>query len=213
MIRSEESNVFVAGKPLTDIWSDAGLRWRQTLAAAIETPLRNPRLHFIRNDRSHYDLDNLVYPVLEVAGCASCESVWASVGSGAIEGVWLSEQAPPGPPMNAVALRIEQPNVSSDARRIPPPELRDLEVVAEGLHVALALQFDSGDVPVGEMSYEGPTKSLIDDLAPLLGTRLYRGRVVSNDERVKELRISRNHRPAGSGVRVSIWPAEVAASV
>ena len=56
------------------------------------------------------------------------------------------------------------------------------------------------------MSYEGPTKSLIDDLGPLLGFRSIQGRTVSADQRVRELRISRGHNPAGRGVLVSLWP-------
>lgn len=198
--------MFVAGKPLTDIWAAPGLQWRSKLSCAIRAPLRNPHLRFVRNDRNHFDLDNLAYPVLAVAGCAACESLWATVERGTREGVWISEQVPPPPPTGSVALRIELPSVSSVATRIPPPDLLGVEVVAEGHNLGLTLAFDSAEVAVGELSYEGPTKSLIDDLGPLLGFRPYIGRVVSNDERVKELRITRGHRANGRGVEVSFWP-------
>jgi hypothetical protein len=79
------------------------------------------------------------------------------------------------------------------------------EVVAAGLPLGLALEFDSAGVAVGELSYEGPTKSLIDDLGPLLGVRTYMGRMVSDDERVKELRITRGHLTASRGVTVKLW--------
>jgi hypothetical protein len=107
-----------------------------------------------------------------------------------------------------VSVRVEHPNTASVATRVAPPELTDVEVVATDDHLGLSLAFDSHRVAVGEMSYEGPTKSLIDDLAPLLGSRLYRGRVVSADDRVKDLRITRGHRPSGHGVTVTAWGAQ-----
>ena len=201
-------SIFVPGKPLTDIWAAPGLRWKAQLAAAIPGALRHPRLRFVRNDHNHFDLDNLAYPALVVAGCAACESVWASVTQGAAEGVSITEELPPPPPASAVSIRIENPNTASVATRPPPPELTAVEVVAPGRRLGLALEFDDADVAVGELSYEGPTKSLIDDLGPLLGVRPYRGRLVSDDERIKELRITRGHRPGGRGVRVALWPLE-----
>jgi hypothetical protein len=197
---------FVSGKPLTDIWSAASAQWRSKLAATIRTPLRNPFLRFVRNDRTHFDLDNLVYPILQVSGCQHCESVWATHERGDNEGVWISEQRPPAPPNSAVSVLIAKPNTSSVAIRPSPPELIEQGVVAAGAFLGLALEFESDSVPIGELSYQGPTKSLIDDLAPLLGSRQYGGRFVSDDERVKELRITRGLRPGGLGVRVSAWP-------
>jgi hypothetical protein len=208
-----EAGVFVAGKPLTDIWAAPGLRWRDTLAAAILGPLRHPYLRFVRNDRNQFDLDNLVYPVLAVAGCSACESVWADVDGGPVEGVWIAERQPPPPPSGSVSVRIERPNTSSVAGRPSPPELADAAVVAQGSLVGMSLAFDAPDVKVGEMSYEGPTKSLIDDLGPMLGFHSYQGRMVSNDNRVKELRITRGHRPGGGGVVVSVWPLTEARSL
>lgn len=199
--------VFIAGKPLTDIWAPPGLRWGEKLRSAIRSPLRNPRLRFVRNDRNHFDLDNLAYPVLAASGSGRCESVWATVERGPTEGVWVWEQVPPPAPSDSFSVRIEKPSTESVATRRPPPELAAATVVADGLPLALALEFDSAEVSVGELSYTGPTKSLIDDLGPVLGFRPYMGRrVVSEDERVKELRITRGHSVARTGVTVRLWP-------
>lgn len=200
--------IFVAGRPLCDIWGASGLRWQRILAAAIPTPLRHPHLRLVRNDRHPFDLDNLAYPVLAASGCATCESVWASVAVGPVEGVWVSEEVPPPPPSPpvSVSVRIQRPSTASVAERLPAPgSWLAAQVVAVGCNVGLSLEFDSPDVAVGEMSYEGPTKSLIDDLGPLLGWRPYRGRMVSADDRVKELRVTRGHRPGDHGVLVTVW--------
>jgi hypothetical protein len=198
--------IFIPGKPLTDIWAAPGLQWQSKLRSVIAGPLRNPYLRFVRNDRNHFDVDNLAYPVLAVAGCRACESVWVTVERGAAEGVWIEELPPPRAPAEAVAVRIEKPNTSSVPGREPPPEIAGASVVAPGMHLGLAIEFNSDEVPVGELSFEGPTKSLIDDLGPLLGLRPYMARKVSDDERVKELRISRGHCPGQAGVGVAIWP-------
>jgi len=200
--------VFVSGKPLTDIWAAPGLKWREALVAVIGTPLRHPFLRFVRNDRSPYDLDNLAYPVIAVSGCATCESVWATVESGRVEGVWITEREPPLPPPDSTSVWIAGPSTSSLAKRPAPPELAGASTVTEGLPLGLSLAFDAPDVAVGEMSYEGPTKSLIDDLGPLLGYREYRGRMVSMDNRIKELRVTRGRQPGSRGVLVSVWPLE-----
>ncbi len=210
MAIERETPVFIEGKPLTDIWAPPGLRWRARLSEAIGRPLLHPYLRFVRNDRNPFDLDNLVYPVLAVSGCGACASIWATVSAGPTEGVWIDEAIPPPPPASSstVTVRIEQPSVASVADRQPPPELRHVKEVAPGSPLGLSLAFDAPEVAVGEMSWEGPTKSLIDDLGPLLGTRLYRGRSVSNDQRVKELRITRGHAPGGRGVVVTAWALE-----
>ena len=148
--------LFIAGKPLTDIWAPPGLRWRDTLRSVISSPLRNPRLRFVRNDRNQYDLDNLAYPVLAVSGCAECESVWATVERGPNEGLWLSEEAPPPAPAGCFSIRIERPNTASVASRKPPPELAGAEVLAPGKRLGLSLELDSDRVAVGELSYEEP---------------------------------------------------------
>jgi len=95
---------FVAGRPITDIWG-ARLAWRCSLEAAMTAPIHHPNLTFIRNDRSDCDLDNLAYPVLAVSGCATCESIWATVTGGPVEGVWIiNEVTPPPPPAEAVSI-------------------------------------------------------------------------------------------------------------
>lgn len=144
-------------------------------------PLASSPPPFVRNDRHPFDLVNLACPVVAVSGCSACESVWATVETGPDGGVWVFEQPPPPPPGTppGASVRIQQPNKASVATRVAPPELAGLQVVAAGAHVGLSLAFDAPDVAVGELSYEGPTKSLIDDLGPLLGTRPYRGREVS----------------------------------
>ena len=202
--------VFVPGKPLTDIWAAPGLQWQSTLRSLIGSPLRRPYLRFVRNDKNHFDVDNLAYPVLAVAGCAACESVWVSVERGGPEGVWIDEQPPPPPPAHGMSVRIENPNTSSLPGREPPPEIAKASVVAPGMLLGLSVEFDSDEAQVGELSFEGPTKSLIDDLGPLLGFRPYMGKSVSDDERVKELRITRGHFPGRTGVRIVIWPLDAA---
>ncbi len=199
--------VFVAGKPLTDIWAEAGLAWHARLQESISGPIRHPRLAFVRNDRNHFDLDNLAYPVLSVIGCATCEAVWATVGPGPTEGVWISDASPPPPPVTPGVMRVHiaTPPNSSVADRLPLPELSGVDPIGGDGPVGLALQFDAPDTPVGQMSYDGPTKSLIDDLGPLLGFRPYRGRMVSADDRVKELRVSRGHHRDRFGVTVTVW--------
>lgn len=199
--------VFISGKPLTDIWAAPGLAWRDRLADHLKAPLRNPFLSFVRKDRSHFDLDNLVYPVVAVTGCSACESIWATVERGLNEGVLVREMPPPPVP-TAVAIRhlyLASPSHSSVANRPVPDELVDVEPVGKDEPLGLALAFDDPCVEVGEMSYEGPTKSLIDDLAPLFGWRTVRGRREGKDERVRELRITRGHASGKNGVTISVW--------
>lgn len=199
--------IFVAGKPLTDIWASPGLRWQRLLAVALPNPLRRPHLCFVRNDHHHFDLENLVYPVLAGSGSLDCDSIWASVDTGPAEGVWITEAIPPSPPaaVTTVTVRIEQPSAGSVAGRVVPPELADAEVVAPGRTVGMALAFDSSEALLA--GYEGAVKSLVDDLRPLLGEVPYMSRrMVSDDERVKELRITRGHRLGGHGVVITLWP-------
>jgi hypothetical protein len=49
------------------------------------------------------------------------------------------------------------------------------------------------------MSYEGPTKSLVDDLASLFGLREVRWRPEGNDEQVSEFRITETMTQAEMG--------------
>jgi hypothetical protein len=199
--------VFIAGKPLTDIWAPPGLRWLAVIKERVPAPLRHPHLRFVRNDPCRFDLDNLVYPVLAASGSSGCESVWATVEAGPVEGVWVTDRPgpPPGPPAG-VPIRIGAPNTVSIPNRLVPPELAGVDVVGPGGFVGLQLAFEPGDVHVGEMSYEGPTKSLIDDLGPLLGFRPWRDRMVSADDRVKELRVVRGQKPGAKGVVITVWP-------
>jgi hypothetical protein len=125
----------------------------------------------VRNDRNHFEVDNLAYPELAVSGCETRESVWVTVESGAAEGVWIGEQPPPPPPAEAISVRIEKPNTSSVPGREPPPEITEASVVAPGRPLGLSIELDSDEVQVGELSFAGPTKSLIDDLGPLLRFR------------------------------------------
>jgi hypothetical protein len=202
-----KDGVFVAGKPLTDIWAPSGLRWRDVLSAHIAGPLRNPRLAFSRTDRRDYDLDNLVYPVVAVAGCAPCESVSASVVRATPEGVLIAECPPPPPPTggSSLSLYIASPSSSSIAGRPTVPELADAEEFGEDEPLGMALQFDRADVAVGELSFDGPIKSLVDDLTPLFGQRMISGRMYAKGYRVRELRITRGHAPEKSGVTVTLW--------
>lgn len=198
--------IFVAGKPLTDIWAPSGLRWRETLAEHIRGPLRRPRLTFTRKDRSWYDLDNLVYPVVAVSGCAHCESIWALVQQGENEGVLIRDQAPPPPPAReAFSVHIARPSGMSVRDRPPVPELAGVAAFGGDEPLGMALQFDDDDVTVAELSYDGPIKSLVDDLTPLFGQRAISGRLLAKDYRVRELRITRGHAPGRAGATVNLW--------
>lgn len=154
-----------------------------------------------------YDLDNLVYPVVAVSGCAHCASIWARVEVGTEEGVLIRDQAPPDPPANTEAFSryIERPSNSSVRDRPPIPELVGVATFGGDELLGMALQFDSAGVALGELGYEGPVKSLIDDMTPLFGLRLISGRLLAKDDRVKELRITRGHNPGRSGVTVMLW--------
>jgi hypothetical protein len=202
-----DAGVFVASRPLTEIWATPGLRWRDALAAKIAGPLRHPYLTFTRKDRSWYDLDNLVYPVVAVSGCGACESIWARVERGSEEGVLIQEQPPPGPPVAAdvLSIHLARPSDSSVTDRPPPPELAGVGTFGTDEPLGLALEFDNDDVPVGELSFDGPVKSLIDDLTPVFGQRLISGRLLAKDYRVRELRITRGHAPRRGGVTASVW--------
>jgi hypothetical protein len=199
--------VFVAGKPLTDIWAAPGLAWRDRLTEHLTGPLRHPHLIFVRKDRAHYDLDNLVYPVVAVTGCSACASIWATVETGSEEGVLVRQAIPPSAPAGEGVRRVylANPSHGSVANRPVPQELVGVTPVGDNEPLGLALAFDNPDVEVGEMSYDGPTKSLVDDLAPVFGWRVVRGRPEGKDDRVRELRITRGHAPGKSGVTVSVW--------
>lgn len=202
--------IFVPGKPLTDIWAAPGLRWRATLEQHIVGALPHPFLTFTRQDRARYDLDNLVYPVVAVSSCIACESIWARVERGSSEGVLVRNAAPPPPPHEAVktSVFISRPAIGSIRSRPPVPELQHARVLGGEEPVGVALEFDDAGVAVGEMSFDGPVKSLIDDLAPLLGQRLVSGRMLASDDRIRELRITRGHEPGRGGVTVTVWRLE-----
>jgi hypothetical protein len=197
----------VAGKPLTEIWAASGLPRRDTLSASIAGPLTHPYLTFTRRDRPSYDLDNLVYPVVAVAGCAACESVWARVEQGAEEGAHVQERLPPPAPVgdDVLTVRLARPSRSSVTGRTPPRELEAIGSFGGDEHLGLALDFDDDDVPIGELSFDGPVKSLVDDLTPIFGERLISGRALAKDYRVRELRITRGQAPGGGGVTATVW--------
>ena len=202
-----QEGVFIAGKPLTDIWAPPGLRWMETVHQAANGPLRHPHLLFTRRDRSWYDLDNLAYPVVAALGIADCDSIWAQVRAGEPEGVLIrEEQPPPLDPGAPAGIYISKPSSGSQAKRPRPPELEHVEVVGNDEPLCLTVEFDASDVPLAALSYDGPLKSLIDDLTPLFGTGLISGRLLAKDHRVKDLRITRGLNPDGHGVRVRLWP-------
>lgn len=198
--------VFIAGKPLTDIWAPPGLRWIETVRRAANGPLRHPYLLFTRRDHSWYDLDNLAHPVIAALGIADCDSIWAQVRVGEPEGVLIREEEPPPPDPRAPAgIYISMPSSRSRAKRLRPPELEHVEVIGDDEPLCLTVEFDASDVAVAALSYDGPLKSLIDDLTPLFGTGLIAGRLLAKDHRVKDLRIFRGLNPGGHGVRVRLW--------
>lgn len=68
--------VVVSGQPLADIWASPGPTGHDRLAAHLTFPVVHPRLTSARIDRSHFDLDDLIYPVLAATRCDARESVW-----------------------------------------------------------------------------------------------------------------------------------------
>jgi hypothetical protein len=85
------------------------------------------------------------------------------------------------------------------------PELVGARPFGSDEPLGMAIEFDDVGVAVGELSFEGPVKSLVDDLTPLFGERMISGRPMAKDYRVRELRITRGHVPRGSGVTVTLW--------
>lgn len=206
MDRWPPEGVFVAGKPMTDIWAAPGLRWMDTVRHAASGPLTHPHLLFTRRDRSWYDLDNLAYPVITALGISDCDTLWAEVKVAEPEGVLiLDEEPPPLNPRAPAGTYISMPSSGSRADRPPPPELEHVNSVGADEPLCLTLEFDASDVPVAALSYDGPLKSLIDDLTPLFGTGLIAGRLLAKDHRVKDLRITRGLNPGSNGVRVRLW--------
>jgi hypothetical protein len=121
------------------------------------------------------------------------------------EGVLVREAFPPPPPANARSIYIASPNQGSRAGRAAPPELGDVLPLGDDEPLGLALQFDASDTAVGELSYDGPVKALIDDLTPLFRERMISGRLHAKDYRVKELRITRRNAVGQRGVTVTVW--------
>jgi hypothetical protein len=74
--------------------------------------------------------------------------------------------------------------------------------------LGMALEFDDDDVAVGELSFDGPVKSLVDDLTPVFGQRLISGRWLAKDYRVRELRITRGQAPGVGGVTIDRLAAD-----
>lgn len=205
----ESAAVFVPGKPLTDVWAAPGLAWRAVLEKHLAGPMAHPRLRFVRHDRARVDLDNLTYPVLAVLGIAACDTIWASIVSEAEEGVYVTEAPPPPPPPSAFSVHIDRPSSGSVAGRPALPAVLESSPIGLDNPLGLALEFDAQDVVIGTLSYEGPTKSLIDDLAPLFGSSLVNGKLQGKDHRIKELRITRGHHAGAGGVTVSVWELDV----
>lgn len=143
--------VFVPGKPLTDIWAAPGLAWRDRLTEHLVGPLRHPYLSFVRKDRSHYDLDNLVYPVVAVTGCSACASIWPTVQRGSKEGVLVRQAVPPGAPSGEGVRHVylANPSHGSLANRPVPEELVGVTPVGHDEPLGLALAFDDPDIEVG----------------------------------------------------------------
>ncbi len=95
---------------------------------------------------------------------------------------------------------------SHQTRQFRPPvtELQGVGAFGSDEPLGLALEFDDDDVLVGELSYDGPVKSLVDDLTPVFGERLISGRSIAKDYRVRELRITRGHPPGQAAVTVTV---------
>jgi hypothetical protein len=88
---------------------------------------------------------------------------------------------------------------------LPVPELAGAGSFGHEEPLGVAVEFDAATVPVGELSFDGPLKSLVDDLTPLMGERMISGRALAKDYRVRELRVTRGHNMASNGVTVSVW--------
>jgi hypothetical protein len=196
--------LFVPGRPA--VWWGAGeSAWKAKLRRAITVPVAHPHLVFtvssFKRGGSYFDLENPAKPVLDIAA-PQAETVWASMQLGTHEGVEIEDCLPPQPTRCDLSTYIAVPAVQSSTARPTPPELAAFTMpLGDDEPLGLALAFDSAETAVAILDFTGPIKALIDDLQPLLGSYPQKGR----DYRIRELRITRGHRPGAEGVTIQLW--------
>lgn len=124
-----------------------------------------------------FDLDNLVVPVLAVVGApgAQLRSVWATVEVGTEPGLFIDEDAPPGPPTAATKIvvgDVPRRSVRTGAVLRRPAGVPSLP--GDGpVGCELPLGVTAGPVRFG---FEGPVKPTIDARWPVLGGGPHRPR-------------------------------------
>ncbi len=199
-------HIFVEGEPPSFLTPREN-PWKEQVRAALARQLRNPRLQFVvsswKRGCQYFDLDNIAKPVLDVIGIEA-DSVWVSVTVGEPPGVVISEARPQSVVNLLSEIHIAQPPTRSIKRLPALPELAGLPPIGTDEPLGVGLAFSAATVRVGDFGFEGPIKSLIDAMGPVLGT-YHQG---SADYRIRELRVTRGIAPSESGVTVGFWLLE-----
>jgi len=210
-VRADDSR-FVSGEPVSYQVGKAGspemlreMEWVESVASAVGREWVHPHLRFSVSGwkrRGHrFDIDNLAKPVLaRIAPHA--RSVWVEVAVESLPGVLVGEQEPAAPAHPDVEAYLPRLPKGSSRPSAVLPELEGRTVLGNpDQRVGLWLSFDSDLVRVGNLGLDGPVKSVIDNLWPLLGGAPHD----PADHRIRELRIIRGANPADKGVAAALW--------
>lgn len=197
---------FVSGEPVIFLTHKERERaWTELVRQACPQKLRHPYLGFtvasFRRGGNFFDIDNPAKLALDCVA-QTPESIWVKMNEGTRPGLEFGEQEPPVPAKVEVSIYIALPRRRSVKPLVPMSEvaaLSQLGLMDEplGLHLA----FDSETEDIGRFDFEGPIKPLIDGLGPILGNAVQG----PADYRIHDLRITKGHNPARSGVTVSAW--------
>lgn len=196
----------VLGEPAV-FWGSREREWQVALRRAVRGTLSHPYLAFtVSSFRRHgnlFDLDNLAKVVVDEIAPAA-ESIWATMAEGEEPGVLIDERPPPPPPASATQIYISRPPTESLAQSAPLPELLDVLPMGEEEPLGTALDFESDQIPIHALGFEGATKAAFDALGPFLGS-YWAG---PKDYRIRDLRVTKRGNPGSSGLLLSIWLLE-----
>ncbi|GHO56073.1 hypothetical protein [Ktedonobacter robiniae] len=195
---------FLEDEPPTFL-SSGEKEWKENVRAICSQSLQHPCLRFVVSSwvrrYNYFDLDNIAGPVLNVVGMES-STVWVSMELGETPGVAISNHPPPIPSnLCQEPLYIRNPPIKSISSAALLPELEGQNIIGDEEPLGLILIFDSDETRIGDFSFEGPIKPLIDSFGPLLGTY----HQSAKDYRIHEIRILKGHRIGERGVRVGFW--------
>lgn len=194
--------VFVGGEPAL-LLTGRERTWREAVRASGVKALVRPRLQFIvsgwRRGGNHFDIDNLVDPVLGAVGAPASrlQSVWATVSVGPEPGVAIDEADVPPLPRDAVTITVRELPRRSVRTAMMLPQLEGLSLLFadEPLGCWVRLGTTAGPITFG---FEGPIKPTIDSLWPVLGGGPHR----PHDHRIRDLRVSLT---SGAASEISLW--------